>query len=322
VVTIDIQPELVAHARQLLDAAGYGWVQAHVGDGGHGYPEGAPYDRIILTVGSYVIAPAWRDQLVQGGRLVLPLDVLAGLQHCAAFEKREQALVSVAICNCGFMVLQGMFAPPEPVRTQIGPDPRLGLFTEAGKALPASAESLAGWLSEPGKDRPTGIAVTMPEMWRSFFPWAALQALRKQADTGLAGNLRAMGDLADEAAIPSLFEVAGEFKSKHAVLWIETDGVAALTRPPGPQAPPVDVQHPPDDPPFELHIREFGPAPRAAERLLQQVRDWDQAGRPASARWHIRALPAEADFRLGEGEFVIDKPWTKLVIHYPRPEQK
>ena len=73
VVTVDIQPDLIEHARKGLGRAGYDWVQTVAGDGGYGYPEGAPYDRIILSVASSVIAPAWREQLAPGGKLVLPL---------------------------------------------------------------------------------------------------------------------------------------------------------------------------------------------------------------------------------------------------------
>src|SRR5215213_10658912 len=38
VVTVDIQPDLIEHARKCLDAAGYDWVQTVVGDGGYGFP--------------------------------------------------------------------------------------------------------------------------------------------------------------------------------------------------------------------------------------------------------------------------------------------
>ena len=42
VVTMDIQQDLAEYARGRLDVAGYGWVQVVAGDGGYGYPEGAP----------------------------------------------------------------------------------------------------------------------------------------------------------------------------------------------------------------------------------------------------------------------------------------
>ena len=58
VVTIDIQPDLIEQARINLDRAGFERVQAIKADGGEGYPPGAPYDRIILAVSSWVITPA------------------------------------------------------------------------------------------------------------------------------------------------------------------------------------------------------------------------------------------------------------------------
>lgn len=49
-----------------------------LGDGALGYPEGAPYDRIIATVGAFEVPDAWLDQLAPGGRLVVPLRLRAG----------------------------------------------------------------------------------------------------------------------------------------------------------------------------------------------------------------------------------------------------
>ena len=166
VVTMDIQPDLVEHARECLDAAGYGWVQAVAGDGGYGYPEGAPYDRIILSVASSAIAPACREQLALGGRLVLPL-ALPGGQKAVAFQRRGQELVSDSIKPCDFMVLQGAFAPPphpQPTRVQIGPDPNLFLLFGGERDLPVEADRFAAWLSEPEQDWATGVTTTMGEI--------------------------------------------------------------------------------------------------------------------------------------------------------------
>lgn len=129
VVTVDIQPDLVDYARERLDIAGYDRVQTVVGDGGHGYSSGAPYDRIILTVASDVITPSWKEQLSPDGILVLPFAIVDGHQKSVAFEKRGNELVSVAINPCGFMPLQGTFALAQPVRTPLGSDPRLCLFS-------------------------------------------------------------------------------------------------------------------------------------------------------------------------------------------------
>ena len=111
VVSIDIQPDLIEAARAHLDQAGYESVRLLAADGGYGCPDEAPFDRIILTVASEVITPAWREQLVQGGRLVLPLEI--GGQVSAAFEKRGAELRSVSLAACQFMRLQGAWAADE-----------------------------------------------------------------------------------------------------------------------------------------------------------------------------------------------------------------
>src|SRR2546423_13102029 len=74
-ITMDIDDDIVDGARAHLDAAGLSRVRVVLGDGGLGYPADAPYDRIILTVGAWDVAPAWWAQLRPGGRLVLPLTV-------------------------------------------------------------------------------------------------------------------------------------------------------------------------------------------------------------------------------------------------------
>jgi len=169
VVTVDIQPDLVEHARKCLDITGYDWVQTVIGDGGYGYLDGAPYDRIILTVASDVITPHWKEQLAQDGILVLPFAVVGGFQRSVAFQKQGEELISVDIKPCGFMPLQGAFAPTQGVRTQIGPDPRLFLMSEPGKELPVAADTIATWLNQEGRDLPTGVTVALHELLNDFF---------------------------------------------------------------------------------------------------------------------------------------------------------
>src|SRR5207302_1492517 len=52
VVTVDLDDDLVMSAREHLAAAAFSRVQVVCGDGGLGWPEAAPYDRILLTVGA------------------------------------------------------------------------------------------------------------------------------------------------------------------------------------------------------------------------------------------------------------------------------
>jgi protein-L-isoaspartate(D-aspartate) O-methyltransferase len=316
VVTMDIQPDLVEHARRCLDVAGYDWVQAVAGDGGYGYPQGAPYDRIILSVASSMIAPAWKEQLGPDGRLVLPL-ALPGGQRSVAFQRRGQELVSVSIKPCGFVELQGDFAPPQPARVQIGPDPNLCLVFAGERELPVATERFVGWLSEPGQDWATGVTTTVPEILRSFFPWMGLQEPPGEEQTALGARLVAGGDLADQDVIPALYGFGGEAKSMHTSVLIETDGAAAMVRPPGQTPPLIDVNHPPQDPPgFELYVRQLGPGRDATRRLVKSIQDWDRAGRPERRCRQIRALPAETAYIPAEGELLLNQKGTKLVVSY------
>jgi protein-L-isoaspartate(D-aspartate) O-methyltransferase len=73
VVTVELDPEVSARARECLEAAGYGRVIAVCGDGRLGYPPGAPYDRITVTAAAERLEAAWLEQLRDGGYLQVPL---------------------------------------------------------------------------------------------------------------------------------------------------------------------------------------------------------------------------------------------------------
>ncbi len=83
VVSVDIDPELVAGARQALEAAGYRPAVV-CGNGAHGHPERAPYDRLIATFGVPRLPGAWLDQVRPGG--VMVVNVGLGLARLHAGE--------------------------------------------------------------------------------------------------------------------------------------------------------------------------------------------------------------------------------------------
>jgi protein-L-isoaspartate(D-aspartate) O-methyltransferase len=73
VYTIEVVPELAADARERLTALGYTNVRFRVGDGYDGWPEEAPFDRILGAAAPREIPPAFVDQLADDGILVLPV---------------------------------------------------------------------------------------------------------------------------------------------------------------------------------------------------------------------------------------------------------
>jgi protein-L-isoaspartate(D-aspartate) O-methyltransferase len=75
--TIEIVEELANEAELRLRQLGYTGVNTRVGDGGQGWPEHAPFDKIIVSAAPELCPPALIEQLRPGGRMVLP----TGLQH-------------------------------------------------------------------------------------------------------------------------------------------------------------------------------------------------------------------------------------------------
>jgi protein-L-isoaspartate(D-aspartate) O-methyltransferase len=73
VFTIEIKPALQARAARRLAALGLGNVTSVAGDGYYGIPSAAPFDAIMITAAVDHVPPPLLAQLVDGGRLVLPL---------------------------------------------------------------------------------------------------------------------------------------------------------------------------------------------------------------------------------------------------------
>jgi protein-L-isoaspartate(D-aspartate) O-methyltransferase len=106
VVTIERFPDLAERASTVLAELAYDNVQVFVGDGSLGWPDSAPYDRIIVTAAAPEVAEPWVDQLVDGGLLVVPLGDRWG-QTLTVVTKRGGELDHDRICGCVFVPLVG-----------------------------------------------------------------------------------------------------------------------------------------------------------------------------------------------------------------------
>src|ERR671924_1389221 len=73
VLAIEIDSATLAFARENLSRAGYTDVILLHGDGGLGYPDHAPYDRICVTAACPDVPPPLIEQLSPGGRLIAPV---------------------------------------------------------------------------------------------------------------------------------------------------------------------------------------------------------------------------------------------------------
>jgi protein-L-isoaspartate(D-aspartate) O-methyltransferase len=106
VVTIERVPELVNTAREALQLAGYTNVEVRLGDGSLGVPDRAPFDGIAVAAAAPTVPPALYEQLVEGGRLVVPRGTRSG-QDLVLVERTPDGPVERRSVQCRFVPLLG-----------------------------------------------------------------------------------------------------------------------------------------------------------------------------------------------------------------------
>ena len=74
VVSIDLEDDLVRFAASALANLGLDHVEVRTADGRDGWPERAPYDCVMATAGVESVPEPWREQVADGGRLLVPLE--------------------------------------------------------------------------------------------------------------------------------------------------------------------------------------------------------------------------------------------------------
>lgn len=295
VVSVDIDVDLVENARARLAACGISQVTVGCGDGGLGWTEHAPYDRIIATVGAWDIPPAWVTQLAFDGRLVMPLD-LRGPQRSIAWQKVGDHLESVSVVRCGFMRLRGAFAGPEPIR-QIGLEPPVFLGAAERYAVDEDALS-AALAAQPGANVPSGVRATLDEVSDGLSLWLALH------EPAMAW-VSTIGAAADRALVLGVYYAVRKPVSLGTAALIGTDSLAALVR--------LDNQQP-----SELGALPLGPdGHHLAQRLVEHIHDWDTRGRPCTTGLHVFAYPHDTDpIPITDPGSVIDKRYNRLALSW------
>ncbi len=91
VITIEVIPELAESAQKTLKDLNYTNTKVIIGDGRKGAPDYAPYDGIKSAAASEEIPEAWKEQLNQGGKIVMPIK-----------NKLGQTLVRLTKTSSGF----------------------------------------------------------------------------------------------------------------------------------------------------------------------------------------------------------------------------
>ena len=272
VISLDIETSFVRRAKRALAAGGYS-CRVVVGDGREGWASGAPYDRIIVTAASDHVPRAWRDQLVDGGLVQLPLRLTAAVlpQVVATFRRDGELLRSVAILSGSFMVLRdgdGADAPAD-----VDPTLRALIQTKGSSRefLSLDGEALSRLSASAGRRL---LTLLLGERRR-------LRTLPAEPALGLVTLLQLSG-------IPNL--VRCTFANRYGVALVGpcAASVTAITRAPGQPG----------------HIESWGEG-RAEELLSKFVKLWEQLGSPT-----LREL--QLTVRYGRKSWATRTAWSQL----------
>jgi protein-L-isoaspartate(D-aspartate) O-methyltransferase len=108
VVAIELDAATLAFARENLDRAGYTDVILVHGDGGLGYPEHAPYDRICVTAACPSVPPPLIEQLAARGRLIAPVKE-GRRQRLTLLEKTPDGVRGEVLTDVLYVSLRGRY---------------------------------------------------------------------------------------------------------------------------------------------------------------------------------------------------------------------
>jgi protein-L-isoaspartate(D-aspartate) O-methyltransferase len=299
VVTVDIDPELVARARSSLLAAGYDAVTVKCADGGYGDPAGAPFDRVIVTAGAWDIAPAWFSQLGPGGRLVLPLSI-RGIQVSVGLQRADEVWLSTSAWRCGFVRMLGAFAGPEDV---ISLDEPCALAFQVSDGCPVDLQALQAALAGgDAVDEPLCVALTTVADVADLDLWLTVTAGRLDRLTVLS----APGDWLRRTPVPPFGALVADATEARDL------GIAMLM--------PADPGRP--DPGAGWSgavVRGLGPGgPELAVYLAARGARWAESGRPGSHNLAVLVWPgSEPPGELLEGLMVLERPSVTIAAGWP-----
>ncbi len=123
VFSIEIVEPLGKAAAELLQDLGYANIKTRVGDGYKGWPEEAPFDKIIVTCSPEKVPQPLIEQLKEGGKMIVPLGERYQ-QVFYLFEKKEGKLVQTKLLPTLFVPMTGQSEEqrkikPDPLRPRI-----------------------------------------------------------------------------------------------------------------------------------------------------------------------------------------------------------
>ena len=106
VYTVEKEKHLLEHAEKVLKEEGYKNVHFNCSDGTRGGQEESPFNGIIVTAAAPFVPDAFKEQLADGGRLVIPVGTIFS-QMLVVVERRGEEFVQEDVCGCVFVPLVG-----------------------------------------------------------------------------------------------------------------------------------------------------------------------------------------------------------------------
>ncbi|MFP3991018.1 methyltransferase, FxLD system [Streptomyces sp. E11-3] len=294
VTTIDVDDDLVEGARAHLAAAGFTNVTALTRDGAIGHAEGAPYDRIIATVGAHGIPHAWMQQLAPEGLLLVPQRLKGSVARSVAYEQRDGRWRSVSSKMNTFMPLRRGIADDDRRVIPLSTDGTVRLQAPAGQNI--DAEALAGVLEQPRTEEWTGMMVRAMESpeWMELFVSCSLPS-------GLIRMLfpkEAKGTLLTEDPYPSSTAAV----DKGTITYLARR-LSEKTTPEGGKL-------------WEFGVIGHGPgSEKLAAKVADLIRTWDRSFREREACFEIQPLDAPT-IEQRPGLFAIDTPLNRIVVDW------
>ncbi|CAM5549691.1 methyltransferase, FxLD system [Streptomyces purpurascens] len=290
--TLDVDQDLVAGASQHLAEAGVGNATAVMADGAAGLPEHAPYDRIIFTVGAGDVPVKILDQLAPGGRLVLPMRIRGSISRSFAFERDGDAWKTVSCEMATFIPLRkGVCDDVYTLVPMAGEgNVRLETFSEQD----VDRDALRCVLDQQQTKLYTGVKFRQGSAWEWLYLYLAcvlpngLSRLPGQRP-GFTPHF-SWGSMAALDAGSLAYLTIREGEDENGRYW-------------------------------EVGVIGHGEGgAELAERVVSEIRAWDATGGNDAPEPGFRMAVADSRDRLtaDDARFVVDKPYSRLVVDWAR----
>ena len=268
VTTVDIDAELVADARKHLEAAGCHRVRVVCADGGFGHSEGAPYDRIILTVS----ALGSRASLVRAAGT-------SGTAGPAPHDRRDPEVRGLrpGRRTSGKRLGEGMpvHAAAWCLRPASAPPPARPTGSRSVAARDHAIDAALFCAMLRGAGRPSPVTCASP----AARPTVGSSRGSPSTSRDSAGSSR-RARTRTRASCPACSPAPGSSGPRRG--WSTTPPRASSAR-------GADMA----SDPFDLTLRAYGDSTTLVSRVRTRVAEWEAAGRPGTQGLRIRAYPID-----------------------------